>query len=564
MFNEGKGKREFQSGLDPKEQRRARQDDRLSLRRANRENRLMRKRQVLQDRKQTTNKTDQISQNQRTGSQSQPNEESSLSSLHRYVQGCFSDHPATQFECTQFIRQLLSRDVSPPIDEVVSSGVVPRLIQFLHRDNMPRLQFEASWALTNIASGAPEHTAVIIRNGAISLFVKLLDSPSDEVRELSAWCLGNISGDSPECRDLVLSHGALTKVVEQIKSNESNGNQFPENELPISLLRTYTWTLTNFCRGKPTADWKYIVEALEGLCIAIMMDDEEILTDCCWGLQYAIDVTCTERQQFERFLLIGKSGALKRLIDLLSHENHHVAHPAVRAIGSMLSGTDQEAQFTLELGVLSKMAGLLASQTTSAIRREVVWSISNITAGTEQQIDAVMNANLLQPLIMCLEKDRADAARESLWAIANAISGGSDKVVTFLVRHGVIGPLFRFLKNTSKTNIMIIALEAIGKLLEAGKRMSEIDGHGIGFNQIADLVEECGGIDVFETLQGNETLDERVYEKIMELMLKYWDEDQEEGDMNEIVLPPAQVSGNTFGFGSAPRRASGGGDGFSF
>ena len=79
------------------------------------------------------------------------------------------------------IRKILSVDKNAPIQLVIDANLVPKMIQFMKQIKFPRLQMEATWALTNIASGTSHQCQSIIDKGGIPLFVGLLSSPNPSI-----------------------------------------------------------------------------------------------------------------------------------------------------------------------------------------------------------------------------------------------------------------------------------------------------------------------------------------------------------------------------------------------
>uniref|UniRef100_A0A8C4HT17 Importin subunit alpha n=1 Tax=Dicentrarchus labrax TaxID=13489 RepID=A0A8C4HT17_DICLA len=401
--------------------------------------------------------------------------------LDAILQNATSDNAVIQLSAVQAARKLLSSDRNPPIDDLIKSGILPILVKCLERDDNPSLQFEAAWALTNIASGTSAQTQAVVKSNAVPLFLRLLHSPHQNVCEQAVWALGNIIGDGPQCRDYVISLGVVKPLL-----------SFINPSIPITFLRNVTWVIVNLCRNKdPPPPMETVQEILPALCVLIYHTDINILVDTVWALSYLTD------GGNEQIQMVIDSGVVPFLVPLLSHQEVKVQTAALRAVGNIVTGTDEQTQVVLNCDVLSHFPNLLThpKEKINKVTTHQVYSTSyNLT-----------------------------------------ISGRKDQV-EFLVEQNVIPPFCNLLsvKDSQVVQVVLDGLKNI--LIMAGDEASTI----------AEIIEECGGLEKIENLQQHENED--IYKLAFEIIDQYFSGDDIDEDPSLI---PDTTQGGTFNFDPA-------------
>ena len=401
------------------------------------------------------------------------------------------------------LRKVLCNEKSPPIDHILDSGVVPKLIEIMRTSKELEIQLDAAWSLTNLCSGTSEQTERVINCGVIPGFLSAFQSENQARIDQSIWGLGNIAGDSTEFRDLVIKEGGVEAIA-----------NFLENVSTVNSKIHGVWALSNCCRGKPEPTFHSIARAIPVFCKFLKSEnDQEVLIDSAWGLLW-------NSERAEAIQAIINTDVIPAIVGHLSSIHPRLVTPCLRICGNVISGHDEQADVVLKEKDFFPALLKLASHETEIMRKETFWTISNITAGQPIQSEGIMgNPAFVERIIDTAKNDIQEVQIEAIYALSNSTTTGTPAQIIRLLNNGVFKCLLELLDEVSDARMLNELLEGIENCLKWGKQLNLVDESGA--NRFVMALEEQGGIGKIENLRTHPS--NEVHERAIRILQNYFE-----------------------------------------
>jgi len=302
--------------------------------------------------------------------------------------------------------------------------------------------------------GTVQQTHYLVSRDVISIFVDALRSSNDKQAAYALSALGNIVSDSADFMPLVLHENVIVSLIDLIGTNHDD-----------VIARCAALFLFHLCKHSVLCSQIVCKQIVSALCILLETQSHlEVVINVIWALWHLL-------KEEKNLSLITTPGILPALVKYLGCKNLETIIPCIRIFGVAVATHDRYVDVLLQNKVFLPLMFELLAFDEEIVQQETCWVLSNIATESPRHIEAIMGVpSYVNSLLELAHVPSVQLQREAIWVLANTTKNATEKQVARLMHNGVMDCFVNALVIQDEC-IVILALEAIGNILNIGKNL---------------------------------------------------------------------------------------------